>query len=524
MKNTGNVFKNMLPLLSNRKATIGLAALLCGPLLATTSPAAVFTSDTLIDVGDTSYDGQDIVVSGCTLTANGDHSFLSMAVLDTGTLSLSGGSTLTVSTALTVQDNSTVLCQGANTSGQVSNQWAGVGVTIKAGSVTVAAGSMVSADGLGYAAGQGPGTGVRYGWGGGGGHGGMGGTFNAGGGATYGSLTQPTELGSGGSDSGNPGGGAIELIVAGTLQLDGTISANGGHYANHGGGAGGSIWIQAGTITGGGTIQANGAQGGNDNGGGGGRISIKYQTATFTGPATAWGGAHGGNGQDGGAGTIYWKGANSPLGYVMLDNNGQLGASTPADMMEGTNLVVSVTNGTQVVITGGEIWVVNQLNVGTDASVWCYSTNNTSQIDTQWVGAGVVIQAQSILIQTGGVVSASSLGYASGQGPGAGVRGAWAAGGGHGGMGGTANGGGGAAYGSLTQPTELGSGGADYNNPGGGAIELVVAGTLRVDGTLSADGGHYSNHGGGGGGSIVDPDRDHCRQRGHSSQWRSGWQ
>ena len=502
MKNTSNVFNNILPLLTNRKATIGLAASLCALLLAATGQAAVFTSDTLIDVGDTTYDGQDIVVSGCTLTANGDHAFLSMAVLDTGTLSLSGGSTLTVSTALTVQNNSVVLCQGANTTGQVSNQWAGVGVTIKAASVVVEAGSMVSADGLGYAAGQGPGAGVRYGWAAGGGHGGMGGTFNGGGGVSYGSLKQPTELGSGGADSGNPGGGAIELIVAGTLQLDGTLSANGRHFANHGGGAGGSIWIQAGSIAGSGTIRANGAQGGNDNGGGGGRISINYQTDTFAGTATAWGGAHGGNGQDGGAGTIYRKGATSQLGYVTLDNNSQIGASTPADLIAGTNLVVSLTNGTQVVIAGGATWAINQLSVGDSSTVWCYSTNNTSQVDTQWVGAGVVIRAQSILIQTGGVVSASSLGYASGQGPGAGTRSAWAAGGGHGGMGGTANGGGGAAYGSLTQPTELGSGGADYNNPGGGAIELVVAGSLRVDGILSADGGHYSNHGGGAGGSI----------------------
>jgi RHS repeat-associated protein len=501
MKNTGNLFKNTLLLLGSRKATIGLAALLCAPLLATTSQAAVFTSDTLIDVGDTTYDGQDIVVSGCTLTANGDHAFLSMALTNTGTLSVGGGSTLTVAGALTVQNNSTVLCQGANTTGQVSNQWAGVGVTIHAASVMVEAGSVVSADGLGYAYGQGPGAGVRYGLAGGGGHGGMGGTIDAGGGATYGSLTQPTELGSGGADSGNPGGGAIKLIVAGTLQVDGTISANGGHYANHGGGAGGSIWIQAGAIAGGGAIQANGAQGGNDNGGGGGRISISYQTAAFTGAANAWGGAHGGNGQDGGAGTIYWKGAGA-LGNVVVDNNGQIGASTPADVMGGTNLVVSVTNGTQVVIAGGETWAINQLSVGANSSVWCYSTNNTSQINTQWVGAGVMIQAQSILIQTGGIVSADGLGYSSGQGPGAGVRGAWAGGGGHGGMGGTANAGGGAAYGSLTQPTELGSGASDAGNPGGGAIELVVAGTLRVDGTLSADGGYYANNGGGAGGSI----------------------
>ncbi len=411
-----------------------------------------------------------------------------------------GGETWAIN-QLSVGANSGVWCYSTNNTSQVNTQWVGAGVVIRAQSVLIQTNGVVGADGLGYAYGQGPGAGVRGGWGGGGGHGGMGGTANAGGGAAYGSLTQPTELGSGGSDYGNPGGGAIELVVAGTLRVDGTLSANGGHYANHGGGGGGGILIQAGTIAGSGTIEANGAQGGNDNGGGGGRISISYQTASFTGPVTAWGGAHGGNGEYGGAGTIYWKGS-AALGRVVVDNNGNEGAYTPADLMQGTNLVVSVTNGTEVIILGGETWAINQLSVGANSGVWCYSTNNTSQINTQWVGAGVVIQAQSILIQTGAVVSADGLGYASDQGPGAGVRYSLAGGGGHGGMGGTVSAGGGAAYGSLTQPIELGSGGADVANPGGGAIQFIVAGTLRVDGTISANGAHYANHGGGAGGSI----------------------
>ena len=285
--------------------------------------------------------------------------------------------------------------------------------------------------------------------------------------------------------------------------MDGTITANGVHTENHGGGAGGSIFIEAGNIAGAGTIQANGAQGGNDNGGGGGRIAIDYQTDTFTGVTTAWGGLHGGNGVVGGAGTIYWQGAAGMLGQVMLDNDGQVGAYTPADLMEGTNLVVIVTNGTQVVIDGGETWAVNQLVVATNATIWCQASNNTSQVNTQWIGAGVVIQAQSVVINAGGVVSADGLGYASGQGPGAGVRYGWAGGGGYGGAGGTANAGGGAAYGSLTQPVDLGSGGADPGNPGGGAIHFIVAGTLQVDGTITANGVHTDKHGGGAGGSIF---------------------
>jgi len=42
-------------------------------LLATAAHAAVFTTDATINIGDTAYDGQDIVVSNCTLTVNGPH-------------------------------------------------------------------------------------------------------------------------------------------------------------------------------------------------------------------------------------------------------------------------------------------------------------------------------------------------------------------------------------------------------------------------------------------------------------------
>ena len=117
--------------------------------------------------------------------------------------------------------------------------------------------------------------------------------------------------------------------------------------------------------------------------GGGGRIAIHYQTRTFAGPVTAWGGAHGNNGVEGGAGTIYWKRAGAALGNVVLDNNGQAGAYTPADLVNGTGLVVTLTNGAQVVVAGGETWAVNQLSVGTNCTVWCYSANNASQVNTQ---------------------------------------------------------------------------------------------------------------------------------------------
>src|SRR5271157_6067588 len=45
--------------------------------------AVTFTTNSLIDISNHSYEGQDIVVQGCTLTVNGTHAFNSIS-LQTG--------------------------------------------------------------------------------------------------------------------------------------------------------------------------------------------------------------------------------------------------------------------------------------------------------------------------------------------------------------------------------------------------------------------------------------------------------
>ncbi|HEX4263717.1 MAG TPA: hypothetical protein VH597_05205 [Verrucomicrobiae bacterium] len=87
------------------------------------------------------------------------------------------------------------------------------------------------------------------------------------------------DLGSpGGSTPFTPGGGAINMTVAGTLSLAGNISANGAPALglNNGGRSGGSVWLTVGTLTGGGTISANGGPANNlvGGGGGGGRWAV----------------------------------------------------------------------------------------------------------------------------------------------------------------------------------------------------------------------------------------------------------
>ncbi len=101
-------------------------------------------------------------------------------------------------------------------------------------------------------------------------------------------------------------------------------------------------------------------------------------------------------------------------------------------------------------------------------------------------------------------------------------------GGGYGGLGGNSSYSGGGVYGSVSQPSDLGSagGGAAYyggrlGGAGGGAIRLLVGDTLRLDGVLSAGwpaaattapearrGRQPVGHG-----------HDHCRERQHSGEW-----
>jgi len=136
-------------------------------------------------------------------------------------------------------------------------------------------------------------------------------------GSSYGSITKPLDLGSGGGTglgrAGGNGGGAIFLNVTDTLNVTGNIIANGSagvtSQAAGGGGSGGSIYIITNKFVGNGTISADGGDGGddinagNDDGGSGagGRIAIYYKTKTFDGTIQTPGGtsSFAGTGEDG---------------------------------------------------------------------------------------------------------------------------------------------------------------------------------------------------------------------------------
>jgi hypothetical protein len=537
-------------------------------LLTGTARADIFATNAAIGALDTNYEGADIVISNCTVTVDGAHSFASLLITNGGVLThsffpngtssiifnvtnepqilsstnpatllntnislplvvtdLSGDTTYTnnVDYVVVPQPNGTTQLQWTNTSSipdgatvLVSYSWsyvvaAGLNLTVT-GNVAVANGGSINANGNGYASGMGSGAGATstgsFADGSGAGYGGNGGNSasNAIGGVCYGSVSQPASLGSGGgasyAGSGGNGGGLIQIVAGGNVSLDGMILANGADATNSraGGGSGGSVWISAASVSGSGGITANGGAGEpiRGGGGGGGRIAILCATNNFSGTITAYGGS---GWQTGGAGTIFTQ-LTGQNGFLLVDNGGRA----------GTNSIIALPSQTDVLIRGNASvtpsgsWSAGNLTVA----------SNSALVALQQTAMSLNVNG-TLTVQPGGLITADSLGYTAGTGPGAGQVYGYGlniacGGGGHGGtgaVGSPANAVGGTTYDSQATPTMFGSGGGNYppNSPGGsggGAMQISVAGNLQLQGTISANGGNGSGTGGGGGsgGSI----------------------
>ncbi len=356
--------------------------------------------------------------------------------------------------------------------------------------------SSLSGDGRGLSADSGLGAGIPGGDGSGAGYGGAGANSSADGGGTYGSITQPTDLGSGGGTStangaeGRRGGGVIRLTVGGTLTVDGQITADGsGADSDAGSGSGGSIWIETSDFDGFGFVSADGGRGGDNSFsdgllggcGGGGRIAIYVSgTSSFIDENIR---AFGGNAsRDGGAGTVYYQRSGDVPPDLIIDN---------ADNTAGefTELTGSIT-------IPGDLIIRDAGKLGHDLE------DDSLHLNV----------ARNLIIDPNSIFSVNSRGFGSGEGQGAGNGGANAGGGGYGGNGGNGSSSdGGIAYGSESEPIDLGSGGGFgpgtcVGGRGGGAIRVSVGGTMTINGTVSADGGNGTsggcNGGGGSGGSI----------------------
>lgn len=473
--------------------------------------AATFTSNTTLGVGDTTYDGQSIIVSNCTLTVDGPHSFAKLVVTNGGSLTHSPWSAGLTNNRLELTIAGDVFVTG----GSAIRGNASLHVT---GAFTLATNATFSADAKGYPVGDdgGPGVGGQSPWrGGGGGHGGLGGAGRsdagpAPGGEAYGDPLAPTALGSRGGHGlygpGAPGGGAIRLVVGGTLTVDGVLSANGGNAGDtrSGGGSGGSIWITTSTLGGTGLISANGGNGNSSFGGGagGGRIAVEMGSGTYIGVFTT---TAGNGAQRGGAGTVFLRLGGAAAGVLAASNGGVAGVATPLSFAGGVNTLI-VDAG--AIVIPDEPLVLTNLIIGNDGTL----THRAAQ-------AGVFVTAlNDASVSAGGKILADGLGHFSptNAGPGAGAflqlpNGQWSAGGaGHGALGGAGYTGaaGGGAYGSITTPTNHGSlGGVGLEGPGGaggGTIRLIAGNRLTVDGTISANGlNAVANNSGGGSGGCL---------------------
>lgn len=531
--------------------------------------ATVISTDTTINSMDASYDGADLVISNCTVTIDGPHGFNSLLVTNGGSLThtylpngngalyttftnepvtLTGTNPVTllnsnVSSLISITDMDSLIFytndvdfiqvnlgdgttqisrtetssipDGATVLATYTTSYAyvsGLFLTIS-NDLTVATGGNINANGTGYGPALGTGRGftsmISPTAGSGASHAGRGGLCSSfvNISSSYGSVNQPTTLGSGGGYSyagpGGKGGGRIQITAGGTVAIDGLISANGATATNSraGGGSGGSIWITSTNVIGSGSLVANGGAGEPiyGGGGGGGRIAIQCATNQFAGTMTAQGGS---GWQYGGAGTIFVQ-TSGQAGLLLMDNGGHNGAASsvtlpsPADVLIRSNAIVN-PSGTW---TAGHVTIANGGMLAAN-----YQTVMTLNADT-------------LTVQSGGTISADLSGYLTG--PGTGLYSPTApnypcGGGGHGGYGGLGgtNVPGGATSGSATSPTTFGGGGGGYSNysyggNGGGVLRLIVSGPLVVDGTISADGGdgfgiggsNGSNGGGGGGGA-----------------------
>ncbi|CAG1007228.1 hypothetical protein PHYC_03405 [Phycisphaerales bacterium] len=448
-----------------------VSVLVCGAAVGQT----VFTTPTTIEDGDLTYDGLDIVIRGTTVTINGAHAFNSIVVERNGgaagvlthgagfTNGTVNGAFITVATDMTVQGSTGGVASRVDVSGR----------------------GAIASDGLG-AGGDGAtvGTGAGHG-----GAGGLGSVAAAAPGGCYGSVSQPTDFGSGGGNDadsaalGGAGGGVLRLVVNGVLTVDGSITAAGLNRggASAGGGSGGSLWLSCGTLAGVGSIASGGGTSDccTGGGGGGGRIAVYADVLTYSGTVSAAGGT---GAQAGGAGTGYVKIGAGP-GTITIDNAGRANSGL-TEFAGATTLDANVVVRAQGKL-GPPTGAVLDLTVTGDLTV-----------------------------ETASFVTCSGRGHPASAGPGEGGDGATiGAGAGHGGAGGVGSVPGvapGGCYGSVFQPVMFGSGGGDdadgaaFGGAGGGAIKLTVAGALTLDGAVAADGlaRQGANAGGGAGGSL----------------------
>jgi len=423
---------------------------------------------------------------------------------------------------------------------------------------TVAAGGRIDVSALGYNAKQGPGYG---------GSGTRGGSYGGRGwsdhatlyGETYGSITAPTNCGSGGDST--AGGGAVILAVEGETKVYGYIKANSGsagqwNYA----GAGGSVFLTTSNLVGTGTIEARTVA--SHFSGGGGRIAVVLTGSDSFGSVNMITYASQDLGADGAAGTVYLEKESDDAGQgeLVVNQNNYLGngawavtamsdkeaksyqfsrftATNSGVLVVGSDDSMNLTGATLkgetnvfagIIVDGGTLtvdssWTLTdlmvairsgstfdvpaELTIGSDGILAIDSSHTISGDVTVEDGgkishtANSTTEAYRMDLTIGGDLQVDAGGAVDVDDKGYATKKGpgyvtWGAS--HGGVGN----GQGPTYGSIVSPTNCGSGGS--TRAGGGAAILTVEGEARVYGFIKANatlGGQWN--GAGAGGSVF---------------------
>ena len=491
-----------------------------GPEQTAAQTVVQINADTLISESNRQFEGRTIQVNGRILTVDGAHTFANLVLLNGATL------THTPTTATKVNK---------------------LEITVT-GTIQVDATSKIDVSGRGFLGGNAAGNplgtrgmtlGFQAGSSGasGGSYGGLGGGSSN---NIYGDFRDPNDAGSGagtGSSFVGGSGGGLGRIIAQTLNLDGSILANGdgGGCCDAGGGSGGGIRIDVVTLRGVGQIRANGQEGkGRVNigggGGGGGRIAVYYQTISGFDLTKigAFGGLGAGGLPNGAAGTVYLQGPGRESGELVVDNNSLAASATTLIPVAGGQL--SLTNlsvrrgrlnvddrlnlsGTLIVSSSGELTLKDSVAASTVTI-----TGNSTVLPVASTGTAffkVNLTTTTLNVDSTSRIDVSGRGFLGGRQPGNpfGTRGmtlgfqagsTGASGGGYGGLGGGSSNG---VYGDFRSPNDAGSGGgsdvAAIGGNGGGLIR-IVAQTINLDGSILANGagGGTADAGGGSGGGI----------------------
>lgn len=476
---------------------------------------------TRIAPGDTTYEGQTILVREGTVAIDGPHTFDKIYVGRRGTLT---------HTAATAADGN-------------------VGLELVADFIGVAPGGNIDVTGKGHPGDCGVGD-ANCGNGGhgdnnvngggaqrfgGGSHGGVGGGPSN---ATYGDAMAPTAMGSGGgygtsgAQPGGAGGGRVR-ITAQRMELQGHLVADGarpiGAIGNGGPGGGGSVWLTVGRLDGTGRVSASGgdARVAAGSAGGGGRVRLEMGAGDFdvTRVFARPGGRLGGEdaaARAGGAGTMVIKVGDGRPSLIVDDGGLSRGVdSRPLGWTPtATPLVLDVdliVRGTAMVVLTSPLEIHDLELEGrgrlTHVPVLGGALDEVS---------GMSLTANAVEIGADAAIDLVGRGYrgdcslgdfncgngGQGEGNATGSGGARFTSGSHGGPGGFEPK---PTYGDAVAPTTFGAGGG-YGNSGsengghGGGRLRLVADTLTLDGAIVADGssplGGARNGGAGAGGSI----------------------